>query len=141
MHLEECKDNFGGIGMLELEHVAICAKDTTALKDWYVKLFNFKVVYDNKKESPTYILLMEDNSMIEIYPMDKETDICSNKHQGLRHLAFGSDDIEAEYAKLLDNSVDIIDEFRTSPKGVSTFFLRDLEGNIIHFVQRNKKLY
>lgn len=126
--------------MLELEHVAICAKDTTALKDWYIKLFNFEVVYKNKKEKPTYILLMEDKSMIEIYPMDKENDICSNKHQGLRHLAFGTDDIEIVYAKLIENYVDIIDELRTSPNGVSTFFFRDIEGNIIHFVQRPEKL-
>lgn len=139
--LEEYKDNFGGIGMLELEHVAICAKDTIALKDWYIKLFNFKVVYNNKKERPTFILLMEDNSMIEIYPMDKENGVYSNKHQGLRHLAFGTEDIETEYANLIDNSVDIIDEFRTSSTGVSTFFFRDIEGNIIHLVERTEKLY
>ena len=57
---------------MRLEHVGICAKDTTALKDWYVKLFDFKIVYDNKKPIPTYFLLMEDESMLEIYPMEQE---------------------------------------------------------------------
>lgn len=127
--------------MLELEHVAICAKDTAALKDWYVKLFRFRVVYDNGKERPTFILLLKDNSMIEIYPMEVEGTACGNKYQGLRHLAFGTDNIEKEYAKLIDCGVEIIDELKTSPKGVSTFFFRDIEGNIIHFVQRPKKLY
>ena len=127
--------------MLELEHIAICAKDTTALKDWYVKLFDFEVVYDNKKEIPTYMLLMKDKSMIEIYPMAEEGEAGGNKRQGLRHLAFGTDSIEKEYKRLSDGGVDIIDELKTSPKGVSTFFFRDLEGNIIHFVQRPEKLY
>lgn len=35
--------------MLCLEHIGICAKDTKALKDWYIKYFNLEVVYDNKK--------------------------------------------------------------------------------------------
>lgn len=127
--------------MLGLEHVAICAKDTTAMKDWYVSLFNFKVVYDNKKEKPSYMLLLEDESMIEIYPMEKSGELFDNKHQGFRHLAFGTDRIEEEYAKLIGHGVNIIEELKTSPKGVSTCFFRDIEGNIIHFVQRTEKLY
>ena len=32
-----------------IEHLGVCAKDSTALKDWYVKTFGTKVVYDNMK--------------------------------------------------------------------------------------------
>lgn len=127
--------------MLSLEHVGICAKNTVALKDWYVKLFNLKVVYDNKKEMPTFFLLMEDESMLEIYPAEKDTDKATNKHQGIRHLAFGTDQIEKEYQKLLDNNVEIVEELKVSPKGVATAFFRDPEGNIIHFIQRPEPLY
>jgi glyoxylase I family protein len=141
MDQEGCKDDFGGVKMLELEHVAICARDTIALKDWYVKFFQFKVVYDNGSERPTFMLLMEDKSMIEIYPMDIEGVVCGSKHQGLRHLAFGTDNIEKEYSRLIDCDVDIIEKWKTNPNGVSTFFLRDIEGNIIHFVERPEKLY
>ncbi len=127
--------------MITLEHIAICAKDTTSLKDWYLNLFDFKVIYDNKKERPTFILLLEDDSMIELYPADKETAIVDNKHQGIRHIAFGTDDIEKEYRNLMNDEVDIIEPLKTSPKGTSTFFFRDIEGNIIHFVQRPERLY
>ncbi len=127
--------------MLTLEHVGICAKDTVKLKDWYVKVFNFKVVYDNKKEVPTFFLLMEDQSMIEIYPAENLTDQGINKDQGIRHLAFGTDNIKKEYQNLQNHQVEIIEELKTNPKGVSTVFFRDIEGNILHFIQRPEPLY
>ena len=121
--------------MFCLEHIGICAKDTAALKDWYVKYFNLEIVYDNKKENPTYILRFADGGLMEIYAAETESDIYDNKHQGIRHLAFGSDNIEAEYDRLRDN-IKIEKELTTSAKGVKTFFFRDLEGNLIHYVQR-----
>lgn len=127
--------------MIKLEHVGICAKDTTALKDWYIKLFCFKTVYDNKKEVPTYFLLIEDNSMLEFYPAEEHTDKCSNKYSGIRHLSFGTDDIERDYEILKSNNVEIIDDLKSGSNGVKTVFFRDPEGNIIHFIQRVKELY
>ena len=32
-----------------IEHIAVCSKDTAALKDWYIKVFGMKQVYDNGK--------------------------------------------------------------------------------------------
>lgn len=127
--------------MIGLEHVGICARDTIALKDWYVELFGFKVVYDNKKETPTFFLLMDDDSMLEIYPMENPGGSLDNKHQGIRHLAFETDEIEVQYKRLLDFNVEILDELKASPSSVKTVFFKDIEGNIIHFIQRPKALY
>lgn len=127
--------------MLSLEHIGICAKDTIMLKDWYVKLFKLKTVYDNKKEMPTFFLLMDDESMIEIYPADYEMEAVTNKHQGIRHIAFGTDEIEIEYENLKDNNVEIVEELKTSPIGVKTVFFKDIEGNTLHFIQRPESLY
>ena len=125
--------------MLSLEHIGICSKDTVSLKDWYVKHFNLEIVYDNKKEKPTFILKFPDGGLMEIYSADFSNEICSNKHQGLRHLAFGSDNIEAEYERV-KNEVKIEKALESNAKGVKTFFFRDLEGNLIHFVQRPSAL-
>lgn len=127
--------------MITLEHVGIAAKDTEALKDWYIKLFDFKIVYDNKKERPTYFLLMEDNSMIEIYPADHETEVVGNKYQGIRHLSFGTDNIEKEFENLMKYEVEMIDGLKENDKGIKTIFFKDIEGNIIHFIQRPESLY
>lgn len=126
--------------MIGIEHIGICAQDTTMLKDWYVRLFNLKVVYDNKKERPTYFLLMEDNSMIEIYACDSKTESTDNMHQGIRHIAFSTDCIEKNVEILKKNNVEIINELKES-KGNKTIFFKDPEGNIIHFIQREKNLY
>lgn len=126
--------------MLTLEHVGICARNTAFLKDWYVKVFGLKVVYNNQKPQPTFFLLMEDGNMLEIYPMEEETVLKSNKHQGIRHLAFGTDDIESQHENLLRNGVEIIDALKDNGKGVKTVFFKDVEGNIIHFIQREKSL-
>lgn len=125
--------------MLCLEHIGICAKDTVSLKDWYVKHFNLDVVYDNKKDKPTFILKFPDRGLLEIYSAESENDKYSNKHQGIRHLAFGSDNIEDEY-KRLKKDVSIEKELTEDAKGIKTFFFRDLEGNLIHYVQRPTSL-
>ncbi|NLM44218.1 MAG: VOC family protein [Clostridiales bacterium] len=125
--------------MLYLEHVGICAKDTKSLKDWYVKYFNLEVVYDNKKEKPTFILKFKDGGLLEIYAAESYSDTYDNKHQGIRHLAFGTDDIEGEYERL-KNEVVIEKELSENSKGIKTFFFRDLEGNLIHYVQRPTQL-
>jgi catechol 2,3-dioxygenase-like lactoylglutathione lyase family enzyme len=121
--------------MLCLEHIGICAKDTISLKDWYVKYFSLEVVYDNKKDKPTFILKFPDGGFLEIYDSESESDIYGNKRQGIRHLAFGSDNIEAEYKRLKKN-INIEKELSENAKGIKTFFIRDLEGNLIHYVQR-----
>ena len=121
--------------MLYLEHTGICAKDTVSLKDWYVRHFNLEVVYDNKKDKPTFLLKFPDGGFLEIYAAETENDRYGNKHQGIRHLAFGSDNIEAEYERL-KKDISIEKELCENAKGVKTFFLRDLEGNLIHYVQR-----
>lgn len=121
--------------MLCLEHIGICAKDTVSLKDWYVKYFNLEIVYDNKKDKPTFILKFPDGGLLEIYAAESESDKYGNKNQGIRHLAFGSDNIEAEYERL-KKDVSIEKDLSANTKGTKTFFFRDLEGNMIHYVQR-----
>lgn len=126
--------------MVRLEHVGICANNTVALKDWYVRVFNFSVVYDNQKEMPTYFLALEDGNMLEIYPAEVTVGKPTNKYQGVRHLALGTDVIEEVYQNLLHHQVEILEELKCSSKGIKTVFFRDLEGNVLHLIQRPEPL-
>ena len=123
-----------------IEHIGICAKDTDSLKDWYVKLFGFKVVYENNKTPKTYILYVNDGSMIEIYPASEDSEICSNKVKGIRHIALIAENFEEMCKTLKDNCVDIIDEAKVSASGVKTIFFRDLEDNVLHLIDRPNPL-
>ena len=59
-----------------IEHIAICARDTKALADWYVQTFDFKVVLDNG--AGTYFVKAPGGAVFEIMkfksgvqPLDK----------------------------------------------------------------------
>lgn len=124
--------------MIFLEHVGIAAKDSAALKDWFIKVFNWKVVYDDKKERPTYLLLLEDKRLIEIYPANNETSYLDTTYQGIRHISLGTDNIEEDFNNLVKNDVEIISGIQGDANKFA--FFKDPEGNIYHFIQRQKSL-
>ena len=121
--------------MVKLDHIGICASNTKILKDWYVKLFEMDIVYDNKKEMPTYFL-QYDGGMIEIYAAESSVEPVSNKHQGIRHLSFLTEDLVAAHSRLVEANVEIIEPLKEHANGSKTVFFRDPEGNIIHYIQR-----
>ena len=121
-----------------MEHIAIFAKDTKALADWYVRVFDFKIVYDNGKG--TYFVAAPDKSMIEICVADTEPRKTTAAESGIRHIALSTDNIEEMTKMLTDEGVEVVTPMKISDKGVGTFFFRDIEGNIVHLIQRPKPL-
>ena len=124
--------------MIFLEHVGIAAKDSSALKDWFVKVFDWKVVYDDKNERPTYLLILEDKRLIEIYPSENDIAFLDTTYQGIRHISLGTDSIEEDFDNLLKNNVEIISGIKGEANKFA--FFKDPEGNIYHFIQRQKSL-
>lgn len=121
-----------------IEHVAICARDTTALKGWYIKVFNFRQVFDNGKG--TYFLKATDGAMIEFVTAQKDCGFPEDKDKGIRHLALAVDDFDEMVDKLMAESVDIVSTPAVTATGVKIFFFRDPEGNILHLINRPEPL-
>mgnify|MGYP002581393480 CR=1 FL=1 len=119
-----------------IEHIAVCAKDAKALTDWYVKMFDFKVVYDNGKG--TYFVKAADGSMIEIFAADTDQYECGLKDFGILHFALSVDDagFDEMVEKLKAEGVSVVTDVSVSSKGIKTFFFRDIEGNIFHLIYR-----
>ena len=124
--------------MIGIEHIAIFAKDTKALSDWYVKMFDGEIVYDNGKG--TYFVAFSDKSMIEFCTADSENELTGLEKAGLRHLALSSDNFEKDVEKIKAANVEIIKDAVVSSKGIATIFFRDPEGNILHFISRPEPL-
>lgn len=124
-----------------IEHVGICAKDTVALKDWYMKVFGQKIVYDNGKNPPTFFVALADNSMLEVYPAVKEGTGAQDANivSGIRHISISVDDFDNDVQKFIDAGAEVVVPAATK-NGVSTFFFRDPEGNIFHFIKRENPL-
>lgn len=126
--------------ILGFEHFAIAALDSKALAEWYIKLFGLRVVYDNGKQPPTFLLKATDGMVIEILPATSgaKTD-CSQSAAGFRHLAVTVDDYEAAEAHLRKHGITDFLERRETETSKLLFF-RDPEGNILHLMWRENPL-
>ncbi|MCQ2741331.1 MAG: VOC family protein [Alphaproteobacteria bacterium] len=118
-----------------IEHTAIYANDTKTLADWYVKVFNTEIVYDNKKG--VYFVAFKDKSMIEICPNDAvKNNLTELTEPGIRHIALSVDNFQETVTTLKNEGVTILKDAAVSEKGIGTFFFRDIEGNIFHLISR-----
>jgi len=126
--------------ILGFEHFAIAAVDSKMLADWYIKLFGLRVVYDNGKQPPTFLLKAPDGMVIEILPATSGAKAdYSQSASGFRHLAVTVDDYEAAEAHLRENGITDFIERRETESSKLLFF-RDPEGNILHLMWREKPL-
>ncbi len=121
-----------------IEHIAIFAKDTKALSDWYKDLFDGQVVYDNGKG--TYFIAFSDKSMIEFCSAPEDNVTTEANAAGIRHIAISVDDFDAAVAKITSAGVQVVTEASVSAKGIGTMFFRDPEGNILHIISRPQPL-
>lgn len=123
-----------------IEHIAICARDTKALADWYVENFGFTVVYDNGKG--VYFIKACDGTMFEIIKFTSGVQPQDASTIGLRHIALSvsKEDFDIEVAKIKAMNMRIEADVKESPSGIKTFFFRDPEGNILHFIYRPEAL-
>lgn len=121
-----------------IEHVAIYAKDTKALSDWYKDMFDGEVVYDNGKG--TYFIAFSDKSMIEFCSAESDNVPTELTTPGIRHIAMSVDEFDALAKKVVDSGAPILKEASVSAKGIGTIFFRDPEGNIVHLISRPEPL-
>ncbi len=119
-----------------IEHIAVAAKDTKRLTDWYVRVFGFEVVYDNGKG--TYFVKAADGSMMEIIAAETDTAPTQPKEWGIRHFALSvtEDGFDEMVEKLRAENVTVVTDVVVTPKGIKTFLFRDIEGNLFHLIYR-----
>lgn len=121
-----------------IEHFAIISADTKRLSDWYKKVFSLDCVYDNGKG--TYFLAFPDKSMIEFIPAEEVAPVPAEKLSGTRHIAFSTDTFDETVEILKNEGAQVIHDAATNAKGVSTFFFRDIDGNVMHLINRTAPL-
>ena len=123
-----------------IEHLGIFTKDSAALRDWYVKTFDWKVVYDNG--TGTYFLKSDNGVMLEIMQSDIDGGSHDMKATGFRHLALSVsvEEFETIADKLKQNGVKVLTDAAVSAKGVGTMFFEDLDGNVLHLISRPSPL-
>lgn len=119
-----------------VEHIGLPARNPTALKDWYLRVLDGKIIFESGTTPPAYFVQIS-GAMLEIYEGDfavKETS--DNKLNGFRHLALRVDSIEAAKAELESRGVQFREDVKPAGGGGRVLFFGDAEGNLLHFVER-----
>jgi glyoxylase I family protein len=119
-----------------VEHIAIPATNPEGLKNWYERVLGAKLVFDSGQMPPAYLVSLG-NVWCEIYAA--ETPLPgrgNNKLAGFRHLALRVDSLDAAKGELERRGVKFTEEIRPAGGGGRVLFFADLEGNLLHLVER-----
>jgi len=119
------------------EHLGLPALDPTALKDWYLRVLDAKLIFANAQTPPAYFLALAGGLMLEIYQADAHNAATANNNQaGWRHFALRVDAIEPARATLESKGVQFPDPIKPAGGGGRVLFFRDPELNLLHLIER-----
>jgi glyoxylase I family protein len=123
-----------------IEHTAISSPEPQKLAQWYVDHLDFHI---NFTYAGNYFVKAKNGSMLEIIPaatpLAAPQTTANNKDGGIRHLAIASDDFDGAHALLKEKGVVFVGEpFETM--GNRLVFFNDLDGNLLHLIQRENPL-
>lgn len=122
---------------LSVEHLGLAARDTAALRDWYVRVLGGRVIFDNGQQPAAFFVELGGNLLVEIYPAASSlAETSNNSLAGWRHLALRVDSIEAARRELESRGVAFTESPKPAGGGGCVLFFKDPEGNLLHLVDR-----
>jgi|SRR5579863_8488714 len=119
-----------------IEHFAIASPNPKRLADWYVSQLKFEITFEY---SGNYFIQAKSGGLIEIIPAEGERPETGMRAPGMRHIAIAVDDFDAAYGQLRKQGVTFEGEPYTNA-GNRLVFFRDLDGNLIHLIKRERPL-
>lgn len=124
---------------ISIEHIAIPAADAVALKNWYVRVLGAHEVWSNDQTPPTLLIALPGGGWFEIYAAEKLLpELGNNKLQGFRHIALRVDSLDAAKNELENRGVKFTEQIKPAAGAGRVLFFADLEGNLLHLVERPK---
>jgi len=119
-----------------LEHLAIASPHPKQLAEWYVETLGFRI---NFEYDGNFFIRARDGGMIEIIPSQGERGEAQARTPGLRHLAISVGDFDAAYRHLQTLGIQFAGEPFVN-QGNRLVFFNDLDGNLMHLIQREQPL-
>lgn len=120
-----------------VEHIGLPARDPVALKDWYARVLEAELVYENGQTPPAFFLRLPGGLLLEIYEGDfslRETG--DNALNGWRHLALRVNSLETAREELTRKGLEFSEPVKPAGGGGRVLFFKDIEGNLLHLVER-----
>jgi glyoxylase I family protein len=119
-----------------VEHLGLPSKDTVALKDWYVRVLDGSVLFENGQTPPAFFVEIS-GLMLEIYPAGASVaDTGNNAVAGFRHLAIRVEAIDPAREELTKKGVTFTEPIKPAGGGGRVQFFKDLDGNLLHLLER-----
>ena len=119
-----------------LEHLGLAAQDPVVLKDWYEKILGAKVVFQMPQTPPAFLLSLG-GVMLEIYSATSQSDLVrNNRLAGWRHIALKVSSLDSARDELTAKGVYFPEPIKPAGGGGRVLFFHDLEGNLLHLVER-----
>lgn len=126
---------------MKLEHVAINVPDVKEFVQFFIDNLGMRSVVSNPNPPYMNFIADEEGSMLEVYSNDTiPMPDYPNMHPTNLHLAFSSNDIEGDRARLLAAGAEPFGEITTTPAGDKLAFFRGPQSVPFQLVQRKKPL-
>lgn len=120
---------------MKLAGICLVSDQVVELGNFYSELLEIE---KHGNEEHTYFEL--DNVHISICPTSLEEHIApgsmANRGRNKNILEFNIVDIDAKYSKIVQNNYIIVKEIKTEVWGMRSFWIEDIDGNIISFLSR-----
>ncbi|HMB03711.1 MAG TPA: VOC family protein [Isosphaeraceae bacterium] len=124
--------------MAKIEHCAIYAADTTALKDFYVDALGLRAIVESDDHPPGYFLADGAGMALEIIGRPRGEPAVNQRW--VCHVAFRVDDVSASRATLEARGIAFEAETAVDSDTMRTAFFNDPEGNRCQIVWRDPPL-
>lgn len=124
--------------MSRIEHFAIYAADTIALKDFYVDALGMRVIVETAGDPPAYFLADDGGMAIEI--IGRPHGEAAVNQRWVCHVAFWVDDFKAAKAALEARGIVFETDTLIDNESMQTAFFKDPEGNRGQIVWRRRPL-
>jgi glyoxylase I family protein len=124
--------------MSQIEHFAIYADDSAALKDFYVGTFGLHVVFESGGDPPAYFLADDHGMAIEV--LGRPPGNSGVNQRWVCHLALWVDNVPAKKAELERQGIVFETETLVDNDELKTAFFTDPGGNRGQIVWRKKRL-
>jgi glyoxylase I family protein len=124
----------------EVEHVGLPARNPAELRDWYVNVLGARLLLATAQVPPAYFVALGSSVVLEIYQAAKSRDENSdNSLAGFRHLALSVSKIEEAQSVLTSRGVAWTEQIKPAGGGGRVLFFKDVEGNLLHLVERDRQ--
>ncbi len=124
--------------MARLEHIALFAANSSALKDFYVDVLGMTIALESGGDPPGYFLADDQGMALEI--IGRPATESAVNQRWVCHVAFWVDDLAAKRVELESRGVTFETETAVDNDSIKTAFFHDPEGNRCQIIWRRKRL-